>query len=76
VSILDVGGGTVEVLATGGDAHLGGDDLDRAVAVWLAKEAKILGAIVDPRGALMVKPGRYCDRIPLNSRNEGSQCVG
>jgi|AntAceMinimDraft_1070359.scaffolds.fasta_scaffold82994_1 molecular chaperone DnaK (HSP70) len=34
---LHVGGGTVEVLATGGDAHLGGDDLDRAVALWLAK---------------------------------------
>ena len=53
VSVLDVGGGTVEVLATGGDPHLGGDDLDRAVAVWLAKEAKSLGAVVDPRGALM-----------------------
>ena len=52
VSVLDVGGGAVEVLATGGDAHLGGDDLDRAVALWLAKEAKALGAAVDPRGAL------------------------
>ncbi len=52
VSVLDVGGGAVEVLATGGDAHLGGDDLDRAVAVWLAKEARALGAAVDPRGAL------------------------
>jgi molecular chaperone DnaK len=52
VSVLDVGGGAVEVLATGGDAHLGGDDLDRAVAVWLAKEAKLMGATVDPRGAL------------------------
>ena len=53
VSILDVGGGTVEVLATGGDAHLGGDDLDRKVALWLAREAKATGAVVDPRGALM-----------------------
>ena len=35
-----------------GDAHLGGDDLDRALALWLAKEAKALGAAVDPRGAL------------------------
>uniref|UniRef100_A0A7S0KSF1 Heat shock protein 70 n=1 Tax=Micromonas pusilla TaxID=38833 RepID=A0A7S0KSF1_MICPS len=57
VSVLEVGGGTVEVLATGGDAHLGGDDLDRALAVWLAKEAKSLpGGLsveIDPRGALM-----------------------
>ena len=52
MSVLDVGGGTVEVLATGGDAHLE-DDLDRALAVWLAKEAKSLNAEVDPRGALM-----------------------
>lgn len=54
VSILEVGGGVVEVLATGGDANLGGDDFDRAVAEWLASEAKTLGAEVDPRGALSV----------------------
>jgi hypothetical protein len=52
VSVLDVGGGTVEVLATGGDNHLGGDDFDRELAVWLAKEAKEFGTVVDPRGAL------------------------
>jgi len=54
VSVLEVGGGTVEVLATGGDPHLGGDDFDRVIAIWLAAEAKSLGASVDPRGALSV----------------------
>lgn len=54
VSVLEVGGGTVEVLATGGDPHLGGDDFDRILAIWLAGEAKSLGASVDPRGALSV----------------------
>jgi len=54
VSVLEVGGGTVEVLATGGDPNLGGDDFDRVVSVWLAEEAKKLGAEVDPRGALIV----------------------
>jgi len=54
VSVLEVGGGTVEVLATGGDPNLGGDDFDRIIAVWLASEAKSLGADVDPRGALSV----------------------
>ena len=44
VSVLEVGGGTVEVLATGGDPHLGGDDFDRILAIWLAGEAKSLGA--------------------------------
>jgi len=38
VSILEVGGGVVEVLATGGDSHLGGDDWDAAISQWLAEE--------------------------------------
>eukprot|EP00798_Chlamydomonas_sp_ICE-L_P030049 gene30049-35020_t len=37
ISILEVGNGTVEVLATGGDAHLGGDDWDAVIVEWLKK---------------------------------------
>lgn len=40
VSILEVGEGVVEVKATSGDTHLGGDDLDRRVVDWLATEFK------------------------------------
>ena len=36
VSILEVGDGVVEVLATNGDTHLGGDDFDDVVIHWLA----------------------------------------
>jgi len=36
VSILEVGDGVVEVLATNGDTHLGGDDFDDTVIHWLA----------------------------------------
>jgi molecular chaperone DnaK len=36
VSILEVGDGVVEVLATNGDTHLGGDDFDDLVIHWLA----------------------------------------
>ena len=36
VSILEVGDGVVEVLATNGDTHLGGDDFDDTVIVWMA----------------------------------------
>jgi len=36
VSILDVGDGVVEVRATSGDTHLGGDDFDRRIVDWLA----------------------------------------
>ena len=35
ISILNVEGGIFEVLATNGDTHLGGDDIDRAIVDWL-----------------------------------------
>ncbi len=38
VSILDVGDGVVEVRATAGDTHLGGDDFDRRIVDHLAEE--------------------------------------
>jgi molecular chaperone DnaK len=40
VSILEVGDGVVEVRATSGDGHLGGDDFDKRVVDWLADEFK------------------------------------
>ena len=38
VSILELGDGVFEVLATDGDTHLGGDDVDEKVINWLAEE--------------------------------------
>lgn len=38
VSILEVGDGVFEVLATSGDTHLGGDDFDKKIVDWLAAE--------------------------------------
>jgi molecular chaperone DnaK len=40
VSLLEVGDGVVEVRATSGDGHLGGDDFDKRVVDWLADEFK------------------------------------
>lgn len=40
VSILDVGDGVFEVLATSGDNQLGGDDWDNKVVDWMADEFK------------------------------------
>jgi len=40
ISILEVGEGVVEVKATNGDTHLGGDDLDDRVIEWLVSEFK------------------------------------
>ncbi|WP_105101644.1 Fe-S protein assembly chaperone HscA [Microbulbifer pacificus] len=39
ISILRLSKGVFEVLSTGGDSALGGDDFDRAVAEWIAAEA-------------------------------------
>ncbi|MET0166734.1 MAG: molecular chaperone DnaK, partial [Vicinamibacterales bacterium] len=38
ISILEVGQGIVEVKATNGDTHLGGDDLDQRVIEWIVAE--------------------------------------
>jgi molecular chaperone DnaK len=40
VSLLDIGDGVVEVRATSGDGHLGGDDFDKRIVDWLAEEFK------------------------------------
>eukprot|EP00878_Enallax_costatus_P032537 GHUV01035765.1.p1 GENE.GHUV01035765.1~~GHUV01035765.1.p1 ORF type:complete len:501 (+),score=142.98 GHUV01035765.1:78-1505(+) len=44
VSLLEVGNGTIEVLSTGGDPHLGGDDWDAAIVDWLK------ASYLDPAG--------------------------
>ncbi len=41
ISILRLRKGVFEVLSTGGDSALGGDDLDRAVAEWIMRQAGI-----------------------------------
>lgn len=40
VSVLDVGEGVIEVKATNGDTHLGGDDWDQAIVNWVSDEFK------------------------------------
>jgi molecular chaperone DnaK len=40
VSVLEVGDGVFEVLATSGDTHLGGDDFDKKIVDFLAEEFK------------------------------------
>ena len=41
ISILRLNKGVFEVMATGGDSALGGDDFDRAIAQWLMQQAGI-----------------------------------
>jgi molecular chaperone DnaK len=39
ISLLNIKGGVFEVLATNGDTHLGGDDIDRAIVDWFLSDA-------------------------------------
>jgi len=47
ISILRLTGGEFEVLATGGDSALGGDDFDHAIAGWIVEQAGV-SANLDP----------------------------
>jgi len=61
VSILEVGGGAIEVLATSGDPHLGGDDFDLAIVAWI--EANHMG----PDGSVFQDP-RTLDSVLKKAR--------
>jgi molecular chaperone HscA len=43
ISILRLTQGVFEVIATGGDSALGGDDYDRALADWVLEQAGLAG---------------------------------
>lgn len=47
ISVLRLTGGVFEVLATGGDSALGGDDFDHAIASWVVQQAGV-SADLDP----------------------------
>ena len=52
ISVLEVGDDVVEVKATGGDSHMGGEDIDRAIIDWVADEFKKESGI-DVRGDVL-----------------------
>ena len=62
ISVLEVGEGVVEVKATNGDTHLGGDDLDDRIIEWLAAEFKKSDGIDLAR-----------DRMALQRLKEGAE---
>ena len=40
MSVIDIGDGVIEVMATNGDTHLGGDDFDNRITQWMIDEFK------------------------------------
>ncbi len=49
VSVIEIGDDVIEVLATAGDNHLGGDDFDERIVRWLVSQCKEQNR-VDPSG--------------------------
>lgn len=55
VSLLNLNKGVFEVLATGGDTSLGGDDIDSAIADWIATEMNRLSGYDVPSRARLLQ---------------------
>lgn len=73
VSILELGDGVFEVLATDGDTHLGGDDFDQELIDWLVAEFKSeedLDLSKDPMALQRLKEAAEKAKIELSSTNE------
>src|ERR1700730_17008426 len=69
ISVLEVGEGVVEVKATNGDTHLGGDDLDDRIIEWLVSEVKKSDGIdlgKDRMGLPRLKEGAEKGKIDLS----------
>ena len=70
VSILELGDGVFEVLATDGDTHLGGDDVDEKIINWLAEEFKVeenMDLRKDPMALQRLKEAAEKAKIELSS---------
>jgi len=70
VSILELGDGVFEVLATDGDTHFGGDDVDEKIINWLAEEFKAeenMDLRKDPMALQRLKEAAEKAKIELSS---------
>ena len=73
VSILEVGDGVVEVLATNGDTHLGGDNVDELLIDWLTATFKSESGIdisKDPMAVQRLKEAAEKAKIELSSAQQ------
>lgn len=73
ITILEIGEGVFEVKSTGGDTHLGGDDLDQKVMDWILDEFKSREGIDlrnDPMALQRIKEGAEKAKIELSQAQE------
>lgn len=75
VSILDISSGVIEVLATAGNNHLGGDDFDQCIADYLVKEFRSsnrLDLSRDPSAMERIREAAEKAKIELSSMTQTS----
>ncbi|TDD05464.1 molecular chaperone DnaK [Saccharopolyspora terrae] len=73
VSLLDVGEGLVEVKATSGDTHLGGDDWDERIVEWLVERFRTSAGVDlnrDPMAMQRIKEAAEKAKIELSSSSQ------
>ncbi len=73
ISVLELGDGVFEVKSTDGDTHLGGDDFDQKIIVWLAEDFKAEEGVdlrKDPMALQRLKEAAEKAKIELSSSNE------
>ena len=73
ISILEVGEGVVEVKATNGDTHLGGDNIDQRIIDWLLEEFKKdqgIDLAKDPMAVQRLREAAEKAKIELSSAQE------
>ena len=67
ISILKLAKGVFEVLATGGDSALGGDDFDHRLFCWIIEQAKLLPLSAHDSRTLMVKAREVKERLSVET---------
>ncbi|WP_304452304.1 molecular chaperone DnaK [Nocardiopsis sp. YSL2] len=75
VSLLEVGDGVVEVKATNGDNHLGGDDWDQAIVDWLVERFKNANGVdlsKDKMALQRLREAAEKTKIELSSSSESA----
>jgi len=75
VSLLEIGEGVVEVRATSGDNHLGGDDWDERIVTWLVDKFKASSGIdltKDKMALQRIREASEKAKIELSSSNSAS----
>ncbi|KFU79744.1 molecular chaperone DnaK [Amycolatopsis lurida] len=75
VSLLEIGEGVVEVRATSGDNHLGGDDWDERIVTWLVDKFKSSNGIdltKDKMALQRIREAAEKTKIELSSSNSAS----